>query len=166
MRYHVNEDEAASITNDNRSYICPFAQSDVMLTLLKGIAPDFFEKIDETHQKSIATTKQRVIDVAVEAGVLDDVIAKMKEVELDKIRNTHDEEIMSFIREEYVNGILDVGDSISIDDMANVTEGLISVTNLQRHFSSSDESVGGSIDAIDVAVITRSEGFILVKHKQ
>jgi len=54
-------------------------------------------------------------------------------------------------------------DSFSIDDMANMAESLISVTNLQRHFSSSDESVGGPID---VAVITRSEGFIWVKHKQ
>lgn len=163
MRYYVNEEEAASITNDNRSYICPFAQSDVMLTLLKGIAPDFLEKIDETHQESIATTKQRLIDAAVEAGASDDVIAKMKGVELDEIQNTHDEEIMSFIREEYVNGILDAVDSFSIDDMANMAESLISVTNLQRHFSSSDESVGGPID---VAVITRSEGFIWVKHKQ
>ena len=46
--------------------------------------------------------------------------------------------------------------------MANMGESLISVTNLQRHISSSDESVGGPID---VAVITRSEGFIWIKHK-
>ena len=67
-----------------------------------------------------------------------------------------------FIQDEFIDGIVDAVNSFNIEDMVNMAESLVSVTNLQRHISSSEESVGGPID---VAVITRSEGFMWVKHK-
>ena len=82
---------------------------------------------------------------------------------MEDIQEQHEEEMKKYISEEYVEGIIDAVDSFSVDDMANMAESLISVTNLQRHLTSSDESVGGPID---VAVITRSEGFIWIKHKE
>ena len=49
-----------------------------------------------------------------------------------------------------------------LNKRASMAESLIAVTNLQRHITSSEESVGGPVD---VAVITRSEGFVWMKHK-
>ena len=49
-----------------------------------------------------------------------------------------------------------------LNKRAGMAESLIAVTNLQRHITSSEESVGGPVD---VAVITRSEGFVWMKHK-
>ena len=68
----------------------------------------------------------------------------------------------SFSSEDESDRIVDAVNYFNIEDMVNMAESLVSVTNLQRHISSSEESVGGPID---VAVITRSEGFIWVKHK-
>ena len=49
-----------------------------------------------------------------------------------------------------------------MSDVANMAESLVSLTYLQRHISSSEESVGGPVD---VAVITKVNGFQWIKHK-
>ena len=49
----------------------------------------------------------------------------------------------------------------NLEEMAKMAENLIAVTNLQRHISSSEESVGGPIE---VAIITKTGGFKWIKH--
>jgi hypothetical protein len=162
LRYHFDHDSAESVTTDDRAFICPFAQTDVMMTLMKGVAPDLFEVIDSQHKKSMQKVKDDIVEKLKESNVSQNVIDRIVESTLDKIQEEFQENVLDHIQEEYIEGIIDAVDSFSIDDMANMGESLISVTNLQRHISSSDESVGGPID---VAVITRSEGFIWIKHK-
>ena len=162
LRYYFDVDSAESVTTDDRAFICPFAQTDVMMTLMKGVAPDLFEVIDSQHEKSMQKVKDDIVGKLAEANVPQDVIDMVVESTLDKIQEEFQKKILDYIQEEYIDGIIDAVDSFSIDDMANMGESLVSVTNLQRHISSSDESVGGPID---VAVITRSEGFIWIKHK-
>lgn len=162
LRYYFDKDSAESVTADDRAFICPFAQTDVMMTLMKGVAPDLFEAINSQHEKSLQKVKDDIVGKLTEANVAQDVIDKVVESTLDKIQEEFQENVLEYIQEEYIEGIIDAVDSFSIDDMANMGESLISVTNLQRHISSSDESVGGPID---VAVITRSEGFVWIKHK-
>ena len=162
LRYYFDVDSAESVTTDDRAFICPFAQTDVMMTLMKGVAPDLFEVIDSQHEKSMQKVKDDIVGKLAEANVPQDVIDMVVESTLDKIQEEFQKKVLDYIQEEYIDGIIDAVDSFSIDDMANMGESLVSVTNLQRHISSSDESVGGPID---VAVITRSEGFIWIKHK-
>jgi hypothetical protein len=162
LRYYFDHDAKQSVTIDDRAFICPFAQTDVMMTLMKGVAPDMFEIIDSQHKKSMQKVKDNIVEKLKESNVSQDVIDKVVESAQYKIQEEFQDNVLEYIQEEYIDGIIDAVDSFSIDDMANMGESLISVTNLQRHISSSDESVGGPID---VAVITRSEGFIWIKHK-
>lgn len=163
MRYYFDENNADAITNDNKASVNPFAQTDVMLTLMKGIAPNMEELVDNTHLNAIQTAKEKMLNAMKEAGASEELLKQMEEIDLTEIQKQQKENLDSFIRDEYVEGLFDAVDSFSIDEMTNMAESLISVTNLQRHITSSDESVGGPID---VAVITRSEGFIWVKHKE
>jgi hypothetical protein len=48
------------------------------------------------------------------------------------------------------------------DDLAEMAESLIHLTFLKRRFMSQEESVGGPVD---VAVISKGEGFIWIKQK-
>ena len=163
MRYYFEDDDAVFITNDNSSCISPFAQKDVMLTLMKGYAPSFFDKMEETYDETLTAIKQKIMEEVKEAGASKKILSKIEGINLSDFKKNYSESMSNFVREEFIDGIVDAVDSFNIEDMANMAESLISVTNLQRHISSSDESVGGPID---VAVITRSEGFIWVKHKQ
>lgn len=162
LRYHFDFDSAESVTTDDRAFICPFAQTDVMMTLMKGIAPELFDVVDNQLVESMQKVKDDIVEKLTKANVSQDIIDTIVESTQDKIQEEFQEKVLDYIQEEYIDGIIDAVDSFSIDDMANMGESLISVTNLQRHISSSDESVGGPID---VAVITRSEGFIWIKHK-
>ena len=107
--------------------------------------------------------RMKTIDCLEKNGVPQKVIEQIANMDISDIENEFHEKITTFIDEEYVNGIVDAVESFNIEDMTNMAESLVSMTNLQRHISSSEESVGGPID---VAVITRSEGFIWIKHKQ
>ena len=162
LRYHFDFDSAESVTTDDRAFICPFAQTDVMMTLMKGIAPELFDVVDNQLVESMHKVKDDIVEKLTKANVSQDIIDTIVESTQDKIQEEFQEKVLDYIQEEYIDGIIDAVDSFSIDDMANMGESLISVTNLQRHISSSDESVGGPID---VAVVTRSEGFIWIKHK-
>jgi hypothetical protein len=47
-------------------------------------------------------------------------------------------------------------------ELAQMTESLVSLTSMKRRVSLESESVGGPVD---VAIITKSEGFIWIRRK-
>ena len=49
------------------------------------------------------------------------------------------------------------------DDLVNMAENLILLTGLKRRITSSEETVGGPVD---VAIISKDDGFIWIKKKQ
>ena len=162
IRYTFSRDEEEHIGIDNESAICPFAQCDVMMTVMKGISPALREKVDVATSEAVSMTKDKMIEAMKAAGVDADTIAKIQETDLQEVTDRHGEQIKDFIQTEYVNGLIDTVESFGVEDMANMAESLISITNLQRHITASEESVGGPVD---VAVITKAEGFVWMKHK-
>lgn len=163
MRYYFSyDDDSDSIDNDNTATIIPYAQVDVMLTLMKGIHPGLRRLVESKHQESLDKAKEKILKAIKEAGCTKKIIAKVEETDLSDLQGSYEETLDQFIQDEFVDGIVDAVNSFNIEDMVNMAESLVSVTNLQRHISSSEESVGGPID---VAVITCSEGFMWVKHK-
>jgi hypothetical protein len=67
LRFYVNEERLASISNDNNGAVCPFAQTDVINTILTGIDPSLddiylnnfnalFQKYNAAILGSIGTT--------------------------------------------------------------------------------------------------------------
>ena len=52
--------------------------------------------------------------------------------------------------------------TLSKEDLAELAESLIYLTYLKRRMSFSEESVGGPID---VALITKGDGFVWIKRK-
>jgi hypothetical protein len=163
IRYYIDKEQEEYISNDNAASICPFAQSDTMISLLKGVHPKMYDTIFEKLCNSLDAVKKKMID-AVEASGVDKTVAEaMDSIDLKEISDGFHSEILEQINDAFIDGTVDAVDSFHIDDMVKMAESLISITNLQRHFSSSEESVGGPVD---VAVITKSEGFVWVNHKQ
>lgn len=163
MRYYFSlEDDSDKIDNDNSATIIPYAQVDVMLTLMKGIHPGLRRYVESKHGESLQKAKEKMLEAMKEAGCTKKAIRQVEETDLSDIQGNYEESMDQFIQDEFIDGIVDAVNSFNIEDMVNMAESLVSVTNLQRHISSSEESVGGPID---VAVITRSEGFMWVKHK-
>ena len=162
LRYYLDMSGLNEIGEGCSASITPFAQGDVMLTLMKGIAPNFYEKVVELHTQSLSDEREKIVALLQAQGVDEDIVKKVRDVDTADIEKRHSNSMDAYMQEEYIDGIVNAVESFNVEDMANMTENLVSITSLQRHFSSSDETVGGPID---VAVITRAEGFTWVRHK-
>lgn len=163
LRYYYEENDACIINPERSAFIIPFAQEDVMQNLMRGIHPAFRQMISATVRQSTEKAKMKLAERLREEGVSEDIIQRMIDADLEDISNDFDEQVEAYSQSEFVSGIVDAVDSFNLEDMASMAESLIEVTNLQRHISSSEETVGGPVD---VAVITRTDGFMWVKHKQ
>ena len=161
LRWHEYDQDA--ITNDHSSLILPFAQTDVMMTMMKGIAPSFYEQLIDSHKASLSTAKERMLAKMAEMGIPQQTINQFNDMDFDDIHKEYVDKSEAYIDENYINGIVDAVASFNIEDMANMAESLISITALRRHISLSEESVGGPVE---VAVITRESGFQWVKHRK
>lgn len=162
LRYYLDTDGMNAIGENCTASITPFAQSDVMFTLMKGIAPNFYEKVTDLNVRSLSEERKKIAALLKDESVDENVIKKVMDIDTTDIEKKHSESMDEYMQEEYIDGIVNAVESFNVEDMANMAENLVSITSLQRHFSSSDETVGGPID---VAVITRSEGFVWVRHK-
>lgn len=162
LRYYLDTDGMNAIGEDCSASITPFAQSDVMITLMKGIAPNFYEKVTDLNVRSLSEERKKIAALLKEEGVDEAIVKRVSDLDTTDIEKKHSESMDEYMQEEYIDGIVNAVESFNVEDMANMAENLVSITSLQRHFSSSDETVGGPID---VAVITRAEGFMWVRHK-
>ena len=162
LRYFVNEERVETISATNDALICPYAQTDVMTLFMKGISPDLYDKMEEEQMELLEKQKQDTIAILQQAKVSQNIIDEINQTDLENYRKPYRDKILEYIEEENVKRLIQSVSSFNIDDLASMAESLISITNLQRHITSAEESVGGPVD---VAVITRSEGFTWIKRK-
>lgn len=162
MRYSVEKDKADDIGSECTSVICPFAQTDVMMTFIDGISPELREKVTEAQQNSVDMAHQIIYQQLADAGVSEDILKIIEETNLEKVKEEYFNGMKEHLLETRSKGLFNAVESFNVEELANMAENLVSITNLQRHITSSEETVGGPVD---VAVITRCEGFIWVKRK-
>lgn len=159
IKYKI--EEICEITHSLSAEIRPFAQTDVMLTLTQGVSP----KLDIEYRDATSELEESIMDDIVsilqKEKVSQKTIQKVREIPLDKIHEHFMERIENFVLENYTGGVVNALKFFNLEEMAKMAENLIAVTNLQRHISSSEESVGGPIE---VAIITKTEGFKWIKH--
>jgi hypothetical protein len=163
IRHFTATDESDEISPQETAVIHPFAQSDVMHTLVDGINPSFRDVVSNMNKHTASKSKEMALEALKNAGAPKKYLDVVEGLDLNALNDEFDEAVDDYSNTEFSDGVVDAVDSFNLEDMADMAESLVSVTNLHRHISSSEESVGGPID---VAVITRTEGFMWVKHKQ
>lgn len=131
--------------------------------MLRGLAPDVRSWYEGEIQSEIAKVKKNLIENSQKSGCDEAMIESIEKINETEIADNIYSKVDESIQKVYLRGLFRSIASFNVPDMANMAESLISVTNLQRHITSSEESVGGPVD---VAVITRSEGFVWIKHKE
>lgn len=158
---HV-ETERHDMTRQSDGVILPFAQTDMVERFMQGIDPAYAMLIHESVGQLIL---QNVSDAAKALGHSDaEVNALMAAFEaaassaVQMFWDAHERHR----RDRFASPIIDMVMSLPKDELANVAESLVSLTSLQRRVSRELETVGG---AIDVAVISKGDGFVWIKRK-
>lgn len=162
-RLKFKEGEAVDIGHNNRAVISPFAQDEEVRTFIQGIDP-------RIHQFLKTWWPQKLLELVDEAGEHLG-LSQQKGTDLLEVMAPRCAEIASveyqaaleqFQRETNVDPILNVVGMLPKDELAAMAEALVNLTSFKRRVTEEEETVGGPID---VAVISRGDGFIWIKRK-
>lgn len=150
-------EDIVSITQEQNAAICPFAQRDEMSTMIEGIHPFIEGKIYERVFNLITEIEQNIINQLPE-GIKVAIKCSDKNVTMQ-----HFMKICKTIKQQaYTIPLISHISQLEKEDLALLSESLIGITSLRKKVTMEQESVGGPID---VAVISKHDGFIWLKRK-
>jgi hypothetical protein len=160
LRFYINENRAASISNSNNGAVCPFAQTDVIDTILTGIDPSLDNIYLNNFDALFKKYNQAIIDS----------IGDTNPLLTDQIQNLDTAAIVNEFRvlnqqikqENHINPLMNAVSNLAKEDLSEMAESLIYLTYLKRRITFAEESVGGPVD---VAVISKGDGFVWIKRK-
>ncbi|HEC1652466.1 TPA: hypothetical protein R1156_004471 [Yersinia enterocolitica] len=151
-------------TSSGESGVTPFAQDDEVSAFMQGCSGQIIDKLHEQYTQSIESFLEGIDEVI--SSEIDqerhdffrEKIVKAAEKALSKT----DEKIQMFIHENYVRKVVDMVKFLPKQDLAYMAESLVNLTAFKRKVSEDSETVGGPID---VAIISKTDGFIWVRRK-
>lgn len=144
--------------------IVGFAQDDMVGRFLNGVDPAYethvLSLVKDLNDKFLASLAGAVgasPTPAAAAEALDSLRAIF-----DQIHSEASEKITKFRNEQFRGPIIDMIRFMPNQELATLAASLIDLTSLKRRVSRERETVGGDVD---VAVISKSEGFVWIKRK-
>lgn len=145
-----------------RAKVLPFAQKEMVERFLYGLDEDIEHDINTFCRKTVPAISGLIIDrLELDDSDRAELIQQAEQAQdafIDGLANDG----FAKIRSQSKTEIEDMVEFMPKPELATMAEALVNLTSLKRRVSRGMETVGGPID---VAVISRSEGFIWVKRK-
>lgn len=163
LKFFVEQDRVAKISEHGTSAaISPFAQFDVVQTIIRGINPSFQDIIYNVVNKSIESYTGAITGILDKDPSMTAVSTAVKRLDKKSVISGITTQINREIFELYTRPLLETVALLDKEDMANMAESFISLTSLVRRMQPSEETVGGPVD---VAVISKGDGFVWINRK-
>jgi hypothetical protein len=163
LKYRIQSNE--KIGQSVSASIIPFAQDDMVHTFIRGIDPDI-ETLSSSYLNEIFEELPTEIMSQISSELKDmSIIPKLKNSLTDafsKVYKDYNEVLNTYKQDYFTHPILGIVNSLPKDELADMAEALVNLTSFKRKVSSTIESVGGPVD---VAVITKGDGFVWIKRK-
>lgn len=163
---HLKYEEASHVDIDRsgtKAAVLPFAQKDMIERFLYGLDAGIAKGVHAFCSSAIPEISKSLlerIDSEDEESksLLEEQAAAAEKAFLTQLNETAFEKIRQSSRRE----IEDMVEFMPKPEMAKMAEALIDLTSIKRRVTRGMETVGGPVD---VAVISRSEGFVWVNRK-
>jgi hypothetical protein len=151
---------------DNTGAIVPFAQRDIIDTVVQGVHPDITRRAEENARKALCVQFPAFVNDLLCSKVPPDALPEIEKA-LSEVGMKTAEELIKlhreFVQAHHIGPLVRSVTYLSKDELANLVESLVMMTSLRRRMDiETAETVGGPID---VAVLSRTEGFIWIKRK-
>ena len=146
-----------------KAIVLPFAQKEMVDRFLYGLDDDIQSDVRKYCKESISEISDKIIE-AVEFendGQKKSFTQEARKAESVFLRNL-DKRAFQDIRTQSRIEIEDMVEFMPKPELARMAEALVELTSIKRRVSRGLETVGGPID---VAVISKTEGFVWVKRK-
>lgn len=160
LRHFLDVNKIAKISNENPGAIRPFAQTDVIDTILSGIDPHLEKIYNNNVAKTFAKYNQLLLTTIGATNPL--LTAQINAVDLEPVLREFMQMNMQTKQSNYITPLMVAISHLSKEDLAEMAESLIYLTYLKRRFTNSEESVVGPVD---VAIISKGDGFVWIKRK-
>lgn len=160
LRFYINENRSASISNSNNGAVCPFAQTDVIDTILTGIDPSLDNIYLNNFDALFKKYNQAILDSIGDTNPL--LSEQIQNLNTEAIVNEFSALNQQIKRENHISPLMNAVSNLAKEDLSEMAESLIYLTYLKRRITFAEESVGGPVD---VAVISKGDGFVWIKRK-
>ena len=142
------DNDISQIGTDHTASIYPFAQTEMVHQFVRGYDKNFY---DATFEK---------LDTILDA--LAPLIGDSDKEKMKAISELLNEYLRNISDTNYISPIMDIVEGMGKSELGAMAEAMVNLTALKRHISDDEESVGGPVD---VALITKGDGFIWIKKK-
>lgn len=165
-RLRVNFTNECDISRDGRqSAVFGFAQHDVMDRFLYGFDDEVQEALLDFSSKSVdkifAQVIERLETEGIDPAVTGNILGSLKTARDGYVQQL-EHGCLGLVKERGTREIEDMILFMPKPELAEMAESLIHLTSIRRRVSKGMETVGG---ATDVAVVSRSDGFVWIKRK-
>jgi len=158
-----SESEYISIENGGQAVLVPLAQKEMVLTFMDGIDPTLNSQIESSTNKVFTGLAEVIItDIKKKYPRYGTNLERRVKKSLDKLESALYNEWKKVRIDEYRNPVMEMVASLPKDELGGMAESLVNLTKFKRRISKQQETVGGPID---VAVITKGDGFVWTKRK-
>lgn len=162
LKYRISD--AVDIDREGRvAAVMPFAQKDMIERFLYGLDEAIEVGIKQFCRRSVPEISKSMLE---RLDFENDESAKMLREEAADAERAFlrelDQSAFQKVRETSRSEIEDMVEFMPKPEMAKMAEALIDLTSIKRRVTRGMETVGGPVD---VAVISRAEGFVWVKRK-
>ena len=162
VNYHVRPQDVICISNERPVAICPFAQKDVIRSILRGMHRDFGKIISDTIKSSFDSMSNEIFDPFDDEEInFADFDSKLGEVKTDDLSRNVFRQTNRFLdhnQRQWEKAL----ENYDLQSMAALAESLIDLTGFHRILTFQQEGVGGPVD---VAVISKTDGFTWLNRK-
>ncbi|MDP4024155.1 hypothetical protein Q8W71_16115 [Methylobacterium sp. NEAU 140] len=142
--------------------ILGFAQDDMMKSFLDGADPSVKKYFDDLIGDIITETSREVLNAMLNNKTkVDQTLVSMAPV-ISKMQGDYIKKTDDYIKKYSSAPIKDMIRLMPRQEMSTLASSLIEITSLKRKVTRQQETVGGEVD---VAIISKSEGFVWVKRK-
>ena len=163
LKYRRQQDLYGKIDFKNNASIIPFAQREMVDIFMEGIDPTY-RNVEETYLSKIFQNY---------AGIIVNNLQKYTDKEKrdlnqklvsigEKILKDRNDALRRYRAMKYISPVVKVVSVLPKDELAIMAESLVSLTSFKRKVTLESETVAGPID---VAVISKGDGFIWIKRK-
>lgn len=162
-RLKYKEDRHREITFQMNASIVPFAQQEMVFSFMEGVEPNYQAAIERDLSQIFENYPRVIIDSIEKLDDTEKTDLKQKLRDLSsELFDKYVKKLKNYRRKNYVDPVMKVVAMLPKDELAAMAESLVNLTSFKRKVSLQAETVAVPID---VAVISKGDGFIWIKRK-
>lgn len=161
LKYIQGRDVKIGFEND--ATIVPFAQREMVIAFMEGIHPKYLHALESYLTELFDKYPEKVVDAIsqIDGSETEQLVAKLKDLGKALLEEFNDQ--MKNKRQiDHVSPVINTVAILPKDELAVMAETFVNLTSFKQKMSLDAETVG---EPIDVAVISKGDGFVWIKRK-